>query len=63
MFTSAFESPRLVVAMMVEGDEKNKHIFSLGGWVQTTQQAKELVISVLQKPKLTIQKKAYVVRL
>lgn len=42
---------------MVEGDEKSKHIFSQGGWVQTTQQAKELVISVFQKPKLTIQKR------
>jgi hypothetical protein len=52
-----------VVAMMVEGDEKSKHIFSLGGWMQTTQQAKKLVIGVLQKPKLTIQKKVYVVGL
>jgi hypothetical protein len=63
MFTSTFRSPRLVVAMMVEGDEKSKHIFSLGGWVWTTQQAKELMINVLQKPKLTIQKKVYVVEL
>ncbi len=52
-----------MVAMMVEGNEKSKHIFSLGGWVQTTRQVKELMISVLQKPNLTIQKKAYVVEL
>jgi hypothetical protein len=31
--------------------------------VQTTQQAQELVICVLEKAKLTIQKKAYVVKL
>jgi hypothetical protein len=44
-----------MVATMVEGDEKTKHIFSLGGWVQAAQQAKKLVISVLERPKLTIQ--------
>ncbi len=49
--------------MMVEGDEKYKHIFSLGGWVQTSQQAKNLVIDMFEKPKLTIQEKVYVVGL
>jgi hypothetical protein len=48
---------------MVEGDKKSKHIFSLGGWVQTTWQVKELIINVLQKANLNIQKKAYVVGL
>ncbi len=52
-----------MVAMMVEGDKKSKHIFSLGGWVQITQEVEELVIGVLEKPKFTIQKKAYVVEL
>jgi hypothetical protein len=51
------------MAMMVEGDEKYKHIFSLGGWVQTLQQAKNLVINMFEKPKLTIQEKVYVVGL
>jgi hypothetical protein len=63
MFTIAFKSPRSMVAMMVEGDKKSKHIFSLGGWVQITQEVEELVIGVLEKPKFTIQKKAYVVEL
>jgi hypothetical protein len=31
--------------------------------VQTTQQAKELVINVLEKPKLAIQEKVYVIEL
>jgi len=37
-----------VVVAMVEGDEKSKHIFSLGGWVQAAQQAEELVIREAQ---------------
>jgi hypothetical protein len=51
------------LAAMVEGDEKSKHICSLGGWVQAAQQVEELVISVLERAKLTIQEKVYVVGL
>jgi hypothetical protein len=42
---------------MVEGDEKSKHISSLGGWVQAAQQAEELGSVCLRGPSSPFKKR------